>query len=317
MQNEFPKTLIEAIRYFADKQVAFDFMVQLRWPNGVKCPRCQCQDVRFIATRSLWECKECNTKKQFSVRVGTIFEDSALPLDKWLAVIWMIANAKNGVSSYEIHRSVGVTQKTGWFMLQRIRLAMQTGTFEKFNGEVEADETYIGGLARNMHAARKKRRGRGTGGVGKAIVMGILERGNKAKVSAVKMKHVPNARRDTVQHEVREHVEPGSQLFTDSLPSYNGLKKDYVHEAINHAECYVRGNVHTNGLENFWSLLKRTIKGTYVSVEPFHLFRYLDEQGFRFNLRDGNDASRFMQAVRGIIGRRLTYDKLIGEPRPA
>jgi transposase-like protein len=312
MKNEFPQTLVEAIRYFSNSQAAFDFMVQLRWPDGVKCARCGNSDVRFIATRKLWECKCCKEKKQFSLRVGTILEDSALKLDKWLAAICMIANAKNGVSSYEVHRSIGVTQKTAWFMLQRIRLAMQTGTFEKLSGEVEADETYIGGRARNMHPERNQRRGRGRGGVGKAIVMGLLQRHSRVKV-----KHIPDAKRNTVQAEIRQHVVPGSQVFTDELMSYNGLNRDYVHEAINHAECYVRGNVHTNGLENFWSLLKRCIRGTYVSVEPFHLFRYLDEQAFRFNLREGNDAWRFVQAVRGIIGKRLTYDTLIGNTRQA
>jgi transposase-like protein len=305
MNNEFPKTLVEAIRHFSDSEVAFDFMVNLRWPDGVRCPRCQSQDVRPIATRKIWECKCCQEKKQFSVRVGTIFEDSALPLDKWLAAIWMIVNDKNGVSSYEVHRAIGVTQKTAWFMLQRIRLAMQSGTVEKLKGEVEADETYIGGKARNMHVDRQRKRGRGTGGVGKAIVMGLLERHGKIKV-----KHVANARRQTVQSEIREHVEAGSQVFTDSLPSYNGLNQDYIHEAINHAECYVRGKVHTNGLENFWSLLKRGIRGTYVSIEPFHLFRYLDEQAFRFNEREENDATRFVKAVASVIGRRLTYNQL-------
>ena len=308
MSTEFPKTLIEAVRYFADKQTAFDFMVKLRWPDGVKCPRCQCEEVSFISTRKIWKCKKCEAKSQFSVRVGTIFEDSALPLDKWLAAIWLIANAKNGVSSYEIHRALGVTQKTGWFMLQRIRLAMQTGTFEKLAGEIEADETYIGGKARSMNSAQRSKRGRGTGGVGKEIVMGILERGGK-----IKLKHVANARRATVQSEIRQNVEAGSQVFTDALPSYNGLNKDYTHEAIDHAREYVRGNVHTNGLENFWSLLKRGIRGTYISVEPFHLFRYLDEQAFRFNERENNDAGRFLTGIIGVIGKRLQYAKLTGK----
>lgn len=312
MNDDFPKTLVEAVRHFADKQVAFDFMVQLRWPDGVKCPRCQCADVRFVATRKIWECKCCKKKKQFSVRVGTIFEDSALPLDKWLAAIWMIANDKNGVSSYEVHRAIGVTQKTAWFMLQRIRFAMKSGSIEKLNGEVEADETYIGGKVRSMNNQQRRKRGRGTGGVGKAIVMGLLERHSKNKASKVKVKHVPNARRDTVQQEVRDHVEPGSKVYTDTLLSYNGLNQDFIHEAINHAECYVRGNIHTNGLENFWSLLKRTLRGTYVSVEPFHLFRYLDEQAFRFNYREENDAWRFLKTVASIVGKRLTYSQLIG-----
>jgi transposase-like protein len=320
MNSDFPQTLVEAVRYFADKQVAFDFMVKLRWPDKVKCPCCQSEDVSFISTRKIWKCKHCTEKGQFSVRVGTIIEDSALPLDKWLVAIWMIANAKNGVSSYEVHRALGVTQKTAWFMLQRIRLAMQTGTFEKMAGEIEADESYIGGIVRKMNS-KQRRRGRsagriGTGGVGKEIVMGLLERGNDGKTSRVKAKHIPNSKRPTVQGEIRQHVEAGSEVFTDTLRSYNGLNKDYVHQAIDHAREYVRGNVHTNGLENFWSLLKRTIKGTYVSVEPFHLFRYLDEQAFRFNFREDNDATRFLKAVGSIFGKRLTYSQLISEPRP-
>jgi transposase-like protein len=312
MNDEFPQTLLDAIRHFQDPKVVFDFMVGLRWPDGVKCPRCQSQDVRFISTRKIWECKCCKEKKQFSVRVGTIFEDSALPLDKWLAALWMIANDKNGISSYEVHRAIGVTQKTAWFMLHRIRLAMQSGTFEKLSGTVEADETYVGGRVRNMHAWRKRQGGRGTGGKGKAIVMGILERGSGEHASKVKTKHIRNAKRHSVQDEIRECVASGSTVFTDSLRSYNGLDRDYLHQVINHAESYVRGNVHTNGMENFWSLLKRAIKGTYVSVEPFHLFRYLDEQVFRYNFRKGTDATRFMEVVKSIIGRRLTYAELIG-----
>jgi transposase-like protein len=322
MDNEFPQTLVQAIRYFADPQVAFDFMVQLRWPDKqVKCPRCNSEKVSFIASRKIWRCNCCTEKSQFSVRVGTIFEDSALPLDKWLAAIWMIANAKNGISSYEVHRAIKVTQKTAWFMLQRIRLAMQTGTFEKMSGEIEADESYIGGKSYNMHAKdRKAARGRGrmgTGGLGKEIVMGLLERGKDGKASKVKMKHVPNTKMGTVQYEIRQFVTPGSNVFTDTHPSYNGLNTQYVHAAIDHAREYVRGNVHTNGLENFWCLLKRTLKGTYVSVEPFHLFRYLDEQVFRFNYREHDDAWRFLKAAGSIIGKRLTYKQLIGESQPA
>jgi transposase-like protein len=310
---EFPKTLQEAIKYFADAGRAFEYMKSVRWPNGrVSCPRCGCEDVSFVSTRKLWTCKTCQTKKQFTIRVGTILEDSAITFDKWICAFWLIANAKNGVSSYEIHRALGVTQKTGWFMLQRIRLAMQNGSLEKLSGEVEADETYIGGKARSMNAKQRSKRGRGTGGVGKAIVMGLLERG-KDKASRVKTKHVPNARRATVQGEVRQHVEPGSHVFTDALPSYNGLNSAYVHEAVDHAKEYVRGNVHTNGLENFWCLLKRCFKGTYVSVEPFHLFRYLDEQAFRFNERENTDQGRFIKAISGIAGKSLTYAKLIGK----
>jgi transposase-like protein len=310
---EFPKTLHEAIKYFGDDERTFEYMKSVRWPDGkVSCPRCGCDEVSFISTRKLWTCKKCVTKKQFTIRVGTILEDSAISFDKWICAFWLIANAKNGVSSYEIHRAIGVTQKTGWFMLQRIRLAMQNGTIEKLKGEVEADETYIGGKVRNMHVDRKRKRGRGTGGVGKAIVMGLLERKGK-----IKLKHVANAKRITVQGEIRQHVAAGSHIFTDALPSYNGLNKDFVHEAIDHAKEYVRGNVHTNGLENFWCLLKRCFKGTYVSVEPFHLFRYLDEQAFRFNEREGTDQSRFTKVISGIMGKRLTYAQLIGKTAQA
>jgi transposase-like protein len=224
------------------------------------------------------------------------FKLDVIGLDKWLLGIWLVASAKNGISSHELHRALGITQKSAWFLAQRIRLALQSGTIEKLSGEVEADETYIGGKVRNMHADKKRKRGRGTGGVGKAIVMGLLERKGK-----VKLKHVANARRITVQGEIRQHVAAGSHIFTDALPSYNGLNSDYVHQAIDHAREYVRGNVHTNGLENFWCLLKRCFKGTYVSVEPFHLFRYLDEQAFRFNNREDNDGERFLKAVFSII----------------
>jgi transposase-like protein len=303
---EFPETLTEAVKYFADVDTALHFMVSIRWPDGnAVCPCCGKSNAAFLATRRLWKCRDCH--KQFSVKVGTIFEDSALGFDKWLPAFWMIVNAKNGISSCELSRALGVTQKTAWFMLHRIRLAMQNGSMDKLSGEVEADETYIGGKARSMNSAQRAKRGRGTGGVGKEIVMGLLERGGK-----IKLKHVAKARRSILQAEIRQNVEPGSQVFTDALPSYNGLSKDYTHEAIDHAREYVRGNVHTNGLENFWSLLKRGIRGTYISVEPFHLFRYLDEQAFRFNERENTDAGRFLKGIVGIIGRRLQYAKLIG-----
>jgi len=315
-KTEFPETLIEAIKYFANPDAATNFMVSIRWPDGkAKCPRCHSENAGYLSTRHIWKCRDCG--KQFSIKAGTIFEDSALGFDKWLPAFWMIVNAKNGVSSCEMARSLGVTQKTAWFMLHRIRLAMQNGTMEKMSGEVEADETYIGGLGKNMHHGRKANSGVRTGGVGKAIVMGLLERSPIAKKSRVKAKHVVNAKRPTVQGEVRQHVQPGSEVFTDTLRSYNGLEQDYIRQSINHMECYAKGKVHTNGLENFWSLLKRTIKGTYVSIEPFHLFRYLDEQAFRFNEREHSDSIRFLKGIVGIIGKRLQYAKLTGQQENA
>ncbi len=270
-----PDTLMEAVRYFADPDICLDFMVGLRWPDGkVKCPACASEDVPFMASRRIWQCKGKHSKRQFSVKVGTIFEDSPITLDKWLTTIWLLANAKNGISSPEVARSIGVTQKTAWFMLDRIRLAMQTGTFRKLSGEVEVDETFIGGKARFQHENKKKHIG--TGGMGKVAVMGLLERHGEFQYRVLESR-----RRHHVDPEVRNAVESGSSLYSDALPSYSKLADEYAHRVIDHPETYVVDQVHTNGLENFWSLLKRSIHGTYVSIEPFHLFRYLDEQAFR------------------------------------
>ena len=286
-----------------------------RWPNGVECPTCRSQKVSYLAKQRKWQCTSRHPFRQFSLKTGTVYEDSPLGLDKWLMATWMVTNCKNGISSYEIHRSIGVTQKTAWFMLHRIRLAMQdTETGGKLSGEVEVDETFVGGKARNMHKDKRTEKIKGRGPVGKAIVAAVLERGGKVRTKVVEKRKKKN-----LQSFVRENVEAGSALFSDELKSYTGLYQDYAHQVINHAEAYVNGNVHTNGMENFWSLLKRGINGTYVSVEPFHLFRYVDEQAFRFNTRldvDGEkltDAERFSMVVKKIVGKRLTYRQLIGE----
>lgn len=297
-----PNTLIEAIRYFADPDVCLDVMISLRWPDGkVKCPTCDSEYVTFLPTRRLWQCKGKHPKRQFSVKVGTIFEDSPIGLDKWFAVIWMLANDKNGISSYEVARSVGVTQKTAWFMLDRIRLAMQTQPFEKASGHVEVDETYIGGKARNMHLAKRKaklgdsKRGKGKGGgtVGKVEVMGLLER-HSGQFGYRMLDNIKTHRVDTT---VRRSVAKGSTVYTDALSSYRLLEDEYAHNVIDHAEKYVEGEVHTNGLENCWSLLKRSIHG----IEPFHLFRYLDEQAFRFNNRGITDRVRSAKVAGSVF----------------
>lgn len=304
-----PQTLQDAIVYFSDQENCLNYLVARRWPNGVICPTCGRNDVTFLANQSKWQCKSAHARRQFTVKVGTIFEDSPLGLDKWLTAIWMITNCKNGVSSYEVHRAIGVTQKTAWFMVHRIRLAMQMGSFEKkMGGKVEADETYIGGLARNMHRDKRHAKITGTGGVGKVAVMGLLERDGK-----VRAKVIENARQETLHGEVMQHVESGAEVFTDGWKGYSGLNQHYIHQVIDHAEKYVDGQIHTNGIENFWSLLKRGIKGTYVSVEPYHLFRYLDEQTFRFNERKGKDADRFLTVTGQITGKRLTYRELTGK----
>jgi transposase-like protein len=308
-----PSTLQEAVIYFASYENCHDFMMNLRWPDGkVLCPRCGSDDVSYLPNARVFKCYVKHERQKFSLKVGTIFEDSPLPLEKWLPVMWMLVNAKNGVSSWEIHRSVGVTQKTAWFMLQRCRLALQDEKMGgKLGGEVEVDETYIGGKARNMHKARKLRalEGRGGGKTGKAGVQGMLQRGGKVVAQVVE-----DGTRATLVPNIWKNVEKGAHVFTDEATAYFGLRADYTHDVINHLESYANGNIHTNGIENFWSLLKRGLSGTYVSVEPFHLFRYVDEQAFRFNNRKPmDDGDRFTYAMRKIVGKRLTYAELTGK----
>ncbi len=303
-----PKTLVEAVRMFSDFESCKDFMVALRWPDGVRCPTCGSERVSWLAAVRRWQCSKRHPRRQFTLKTGTIFEDSPLGLDKWLPALWLIVNCKNGVSSYEIGRAIGVTQKSAWFMGHRIRLALHTGSFDKLMGDVEVDETFIGGKARNMHIEKRKRRITGTGPTDKTAVLGILERGGTVRTMVV-----GNRKKKTLQKEVRKHVAAGSALYSDALKSYDGLEREYAHGTVDHAVKYVDGRVHTNTLEGFWALLKRALSGTYVSVEPFHLFRYLDEQAYRYNERHGSDRDRFMRAIRQVVGRRLGYDQLIGK----
>lgn len=336
--KNLPETQLAAFRYFEDEDNAHEFMANIRWTDGKPvCPCCKSKNIGklvvstenkkgrvlksgkviepYTITRRFWVCKDC--RKQFTVKVGSIFEDSPLGLDKWLCGLWLIVNAKNGISSCEIGRTLGITQKSAWFLSHRLRLALQEGSFEKMSGTCEVDETYIGAKARTMNAKAKARRrklfGKKTGGIAMTPVQGLLERGKNGKASRVVLKMVKDIKMETLQGNVKEYILKGSVVNTDEWVAYNGLNDEYAHNVINHAECYARGHVHTNGMENFWSLLKRMIKGTYVSVEPFHLFRYLDEQAYRFNERKDNDQGRFMRAIRSIFGKRLTWDKLTGK----
>ncbi len=307
-----PTTLQEAVIYFGDAANCRDYLVARRWANGVACPRCGSSNVKFLEKYNRWQCSSKHDARQFTAKTGTIMEDSPIGLDKWLMAMWLIVNCKNGISSYEIGRAIGVTQKSAWFLDHRIRMSLHGETDTKLSGHVEADETFIGGKARNMHAGKRALRITGTGGKDKTAVMGILERGGK-----VRTKVIPNRKKHALQSEVRKHVEAGSALYTDALLSYEGLAGNYAHQVVDHAVQYVDGQIHTNGLENFWSLLKRGINGTYVSVEPFHLFRYLDEQAFRYNNRkEMKDADRFDLAVRQMAGKRLTWNTLTGKEEP-
>jgi len=324
-----PKTLQQAIVHFADSDNCLRYMMERRWPDGVvKCPTCGSEKVSFLASRRLWQCKTRHPKAQFSIKVGTIFEDSPIGLDKWLMAMWMIANCKNGVSSYEIARSIGITQKSAWFVLHRLRKVMEVSAYDGPLGggraEVEIDESFIGGDPKNWHLSRREKHRKEVRPervreyqnrfTHKTSVIGMLDRESRQ----IRAKVVPNVKRETLQKEILGNIQPGAKVYTDQAVAYNALQKTYIHETVNHAVEYVRGNVHTNSLENFWSLLKRNLSGTYVAVEPFHLDRYLAEQTFRFNHRKGwDDAGRFHLATTGFLGRRLTYAELTGKTAEA
>jgi hypothetical protein len=314
-----PRTLQEAIVFFSDYDNCHRAVSEIRWPDGVvRCPTCGSDHVTYLESARVWKCYGKHPRAKFSLKVGTLFEDSAVPLQKWLPALWLLTNCKNGISSYELARALGVTQKTAWFMLSRLRMALHIGHTDRMSGHVEADETFIGGKARNMHAAKRKRLGisQSKSMIGKVAVMGLLQR-HGTDGSQVRTHVIANRKKHQLEQIVGEHVEVGAALYTDALRSYDRMAaRGYVHSVIDHAEAYVDGAVHTNGLENFWSLLKRAIKGTYINVEPFHLFRYLDEQAFRFNKRKLSDAARFILALNGIIGKRLTYTALTGALEP-
>jgi transposase-like protein len=323
---EKPKTLQEAIQHFSDEQVCIDAVAKMRWPDGVVCPHADCGEKKpyYLSTQKRWKCRKC--RKQFSVKVGSIFEDSPIPLQKWMPAIWLLTNCKNGVSSWEIHRALGVTQKTAWFMLHRIRLGMKEdygrGPINKIGGEgseVEVDETFVGGNKKNMHREKQVRYEAKGGAFGKTVVQGILDR----TARQVRAKVVPNVKRETLQSEILRQVKYGTQVYTDEAVAYEqGLQWRFVHDMVNKTESYVRGRVHVNGVENFWSLLKRGLRGTYVAVEPFHLDRYVDEQVYRFNNRGNkempmDDYARFEKVLGQLAHKRLTYAELTGKTEEA
>jgi transposase-like protein len=319
-----PKTLQEAITYFSDPDNCLAYLVPRLWPDGVTCPACGRKDPVFLTSQQRWQCKSIHKKRQFSAKVGTVMEDSAIPLEKWLPAVWALVNDKNGISSWELHRMLGITQKAAWFMLHRIRLGLSDKKFgprskignNNGGSGVEIDETFVGGKLQNMHKDKKVRYEIRGGFRGKAVVMGMLDR----DLRQVRAKVVPNVKRETLQREVMNEVKHGSRVYTDEHIGYDNLHHRFVHDVVNHMERYVDGQIHTNGIENFWSLLKRTLRGTYVAVEPYHLERYVDEQVFRFNNRGGKkkedritDAERFSKALTQIVGKRLTYAELTGK----
>jgi transposase-like protein len=316
---KLPKSLLQATRYFADPDVCVDFVAAMRWPNGVICPHCEGKRVSYLSSRRIWKCMAKDCHKQFSVKTQSVFEDSPIPLDKWLVAVWLVVNCKNGISSYEIARDLKVTQKSAWFMLHRIRLALKDCNWSKLGGSdggpVEVDETIITADSRKMHSDRRRKRQTIDYFKNRPVVMGMVDR----DMRQVRAKMVPNVKRETLQREILNAIETGSTVYTDQATGYDSLAtKNFVHETVNHLNEYVRGEVHTQTIENFWSLLKRGLTGTYVAVEPFHLDRYVDEQVFRYNNRATkdnplNDTDRFALAVSQIAGKRLTYAELTGK----
>jgi transposase-like protein len=313
-----PKTLMEAVRYYSDEQVCIDTVAAMRWPDGKPiCPKCGVEEGNrkhyWLATQRRWKCYAC--RKQFSVKVNSLFEDSPLGLDKWLVALWMLCNCKNGVSSHEIARELDIAQQHAWHLLHRLRVALQLPDDGKLGGIVEADECFIGGKIKNMHKSKKPKgtgfSGIAVGGMAKTIVVGTLERNGRVRAQVT-----ADRSQSTIHPLIAANVAKDATLVTDEWGGYVGSTP--IHEVINHAVEYVNGHIHTNGIENFWSLLRRALGGTYVSVEPIHLQAYIHEQVFRFNLRSRKDekitnADRFALALANTAGQRLTWKTLTGK----
>lgn len=336
------ETLKDAITYFNDPAHCREYLVERRWPDGVECPRCGSKDILFLEKYNRWHCRAKHDAPQFTLKTGSVMEDSPIGLDKWMPAFWLLANCKNGISSYELHRAIGVTQKSAWFMLHRIRLAMEHGSLFKMGGTdggpVEVDEAYVGGQPKNKHLGKRDHQigkkylmnldgsvagpnpdykphsitGRGTR---KTPVFGMLDR----EARQVRAHVIPQVKREVLMNAILTNIEKGSTIYSDGLSDYKPLRNmEFMHETVNHVTEYVRGQVHTQGIENFWSLLKRSLRGTYVAVEPFHLDGYVTEQVFRYNNRSTKenpltDADRFALAVSLMIGKRLTYAELTGK----
>ena len=286
-------------------------MIAGRWADGiVRCPMCGSDKVVYMEKSGLYNCRTKHPRRKFSLKVGTVFEDSPIGLDKWLPAMWLLSNSRNGISSYELSRALGVTQKSAWFMLHRIRLAMKEESKltmgSSHNNPIEVDETFIGGKAKNKHLSKRKQV------EPKTIVMGMLDR----QTRQIRAKVIPDVTRTTLQDEILKNVGFNAHVYTDGWSGYDRLSefKNFTHKTVNHINEYVNGRVHTQGVENFWSLLKRGLNGTYVAVEPFHLDAYVDEQVFRFNTRHKhNDATRFAKVLSQVAGKRLTYKEVTGK----
>jgi len=299
-------SLFDLMEAFPNEQACLDHLRSIRWRDSEFCPHCSSNKIYHFSDRKTFKCGDC--RDRFSIKVGTIFADTKLPLRKWFMAIWMITNRPKGIASVTLAKDLKITQKSAWFMLHRLRHAARTNSFNApLKGEIEADTTFVGGTEKNKHA--DKRTPGSQGGANKAIVLGIVERDGELRAV-----HVPDAKAKTLQGEVLKNVAKGAAVLTDEDRSFLGLDRDYTHLSVNHAQGeYVRlgGFVHTNTAESVWALLKRQIFGIHHWVSPKHLNRYVSEMTWRFNRRDMGTARRMNDIFTCVEG-RLTYKTLIG-----
>ena len=314
--NNMPQdfnSLMEVMEYFTDEKKCLDYLMAQRFDGAIVCPHCASTKIYCFSDGMRYKCGSC--RQQFTAKVGTIFEGSKIPMKKWFVAIYLVTSHKKGISSHQLAKDIKVTQKTGWFMLHRIRFALGQGSFEvnmggNDGGIVEVDEVFIGGLEKNKHASKKSSKLYGNKHAAKTMIVGLLERGGE-----VRTRVTPIVDHGTLQGIIHLNVKPGSKIVTDAHKGYVGLRDTFDHISIKHTEGkYVtKGEIHTNSIEGYWSLFQRSIIGIYHSVSPKHLQAYCDESAYRYNTRKSNEGNRVQNTISKTNGKRLTYNALISK----